>query len=373
MRTYKFEVLDPRSIPAATAANDKIFQDAGVGVLGIEVTVPALAERCTLGNIDPQHSGGDASRAAIQDALTAALPPEDAILVTVRADLDSVGAMAILALRAKGQLPFAMGGIMWTSDPMEADAAMCHDRIVDVAEADRFARGGWPGLRTLPTRENPWPPEANTAESSRSLAAIAAAVADFRVPMANRVSTMEQWLLTGEEPEQYRNSVEAERLDMVTALEDGTIKVSEVAENRIAVVQSTHRAGTMLGYMHAPVVVALNPEFRVGGGEPHQKFTVCQFEAGYCDLRAAVAELNELEPGWGGSPTIVGSPQGVGSTLSVEEVVKVVERYLLPSYRAPLAEKACGCPDKCLHGLPLCSCCEFNGHVSMCSEFKGAY
>ncbi len=62
--------------------------------------------------------------------------------------------------------------------------------------------------------------------------------------------------------------------------------------------------------------------------EPHAKFTVCQFTTGYCDLKAVVGELATLEPGWGGSPTIIGSPQGQGSSLSVEEVAEVVARYL---------------------------------------------
>ena len=338
--TYNFAILDPRPIPAAAEANDKIFQNAEVGVLGIEVTVPALAERCQLGNIDPQHTGGDASRAAIEDAMVAPLPSREATLATVRADLDAVGAMAVFALRREHFATFCE----WTGalaaecgedhechlydDLAPSAVTIVRPRLQMVAEADRFARGGWAGPRPFPSRENPWPEEGASAESSRPLAAIAAAVADFRVPMTDRVAMMEHWLLTGEEPAEYRTRVDAERLEMIAALEDGAISVSTAHDGRIAVVESTHRAGTMIGYMKAPVVVALNPEFRVGGGEPHAKFTVCQFEAGYCDLRAMVAELVEREPGWGGSPTIVGSPQGQGSTLSIVEVVEVITHHL---------------------------------------------
>jgi len=63
---YKFAILDPRPIPAAIEANDKVF--ASGPVYGVEVTVPALAKRCTF-NLDPQHTGGDASRAAIEYAV----------------------------------------------------------------------------------------------------------------------------------------------------------------------------------------------------------------------------------------------------------------------------------------------------------------
>lgn len=63
----------------------------GPMTLGIEVTVPALAARCGLRNIDPQHTGGDPQHAAIEVCLEAPLPPDGATLVTIRPDLDSVG------------------------------------------------------------------------------------------------------------------------------------------------------------------------------------------------------------------------------------------------------------------------------------------
>ena len=304
---YQFTTLDPRNIPAATEANDKVFANS---VYGIEVTVPALAKRCTF-NLDPQHTGGDANRAAIEDALTTELPTEGSTLATVRADLDAIGTMAIFNLRVKGE---------------SLESAM--DRINMVATADKFARGGYSGPKPLPTRSNPWDESSATAESSRPLAAIAAAIMDFKVPMSDRVSTMEQWLLTGDEPAQYRTQVEKERLDMITAMETGQIKSETRSDGRIAVVESTHRAATSVGYSLAPVVVALNPSFKQGPSEPHKKFTICAFEAKFADIKSALAELATLETGWGGSPTIGGSPQGVSSTLTIDHVVEVVAKHL---------------------------------------------
>jgi len=300
---YKYALLDPR--PTGKEKNEEIFSSGPV--YGIEVTIPALIKRC-VSNLDPQHTGGDITRAAIEEALTVEdLPPAGAILATVRPDLDSVGAMAVLSLRAKGK---------------SLEPAM--ERIDLVAESDKFARGGWPGRQLLPSRENPWP------EGQQLLAAIAAAVGDFHVPIKERVALMERWLLTGEEPAEYREKVERERVEMVSALESGAIKVREAAGGKIAVVESTHRAATSVGYCISPVVVALNPEFRFQSGEPIRKFTVCQFETGYVDLKMVFSELSKLEPGWGGSPTIGGSPQGTSSKLSLEEVVEVVSRHLLP-------------------------------------------
>jgi len=305
--SYKFAILDPRTIPVAMEGNDKIF--AGGEVIGIEVTVPALAARCKK-NLDPQHEGGDIETAAIEAALTEELPPDGAILATVRADLDSVGAMAIFCLRREG-----------------ADLKGLMVRVGMVADSDKFARGPYPGPRGIPTKENSWPTAASASES-RPLAAIAAAVSDFKVPLADRVQVMKTWLLSGEEPARYREQVEKERADLITALEGGQIKTETHHNGKVAVVVSSHRAATSVGYAIAPVVVALNPEFRVQGGDPHTKFTICQYQPGYVDLVKVKEDLAGIETGWGGSPTIIGSPQGTASQLTIEQVLGVVERHL---------------------------------------------
>ena len=333
---YQFTTLDPRNIPAATEANDKVF---GLGpVYGIEVTVPALAARC-VENIDPQHTGGNANRAAIEEAYSLLLagkaPPKNAVLATVRADLDSVGAMAVLGFPTPEEM-----GVGMESDPYKQNCPMCswdhygycnglEARIDDIAASDKFARGGYAGPKPLPTRKNPWDEKTASAESSRPLAAIAAAVMDFKIPLADRVATMADWLLNGTEPSKYREAVEKERMDFIRALEAGEIQHEVRADGKVAVVESTHRAATSVGYSLAPVVVALNPAFKLGGGEAHRKFTVCAFEAGkFADIKSALAELASLEPGWGGSPTIGGSPQGVSSTLTIDQVVEVVAKHL---------------------------------------------
>jgi len=96
----------------------------------------------------------------------------------------------------------------------------------------------------------------------------------------------------------------------------------------VSVVCSTHRAATMLGYCVAPVVIAENPRFRLGNGPEHRKITICAWDSSHCDIRAALVELSAIEPGWGGSPTIGGSPQGVSTTIPIERIVEVVSRHL---------------------------------------------
>lgn len=294
------------NVSAAQEANDKLFADNRV--FGVEVTIPQYAEMCYM-NLDPQHSSGDANTAAIELAVTCDLPELGSVLATVRADLDSVGGMAILAMRAEG---------------MDLTTEVL-DRVEKIAESDKFAKGGWPGKHPLPTRESLF-----DSELDGELAAIGAAVSDFKVALEQRVAWMREWLASGIEPGGYRDRVLAEKIDMIQALESDKIQMNTTSDDRVAVVVSTHRAGTSLGYLLAPVVIATNPAFSFAGGEPHVKHTVCVFEAGkYVDLKAALTELNELEAGWGGSPTIGGSPQGVSSKLTTEQVAAVIAKYLL--------------------------------------------
>ena len=141
--------------------------------LGIEITDKAIAARCGLGNIDGQHGIGDCSYdgeivaelltgdryapecasfgAAIAIALAVHLPREGTTLATTRADVDSIGAMAVLVLRALG-------------------LAINIEFVKAVAKADSFRVDEW-SPRPLPTEENPWPTGTTTVDATQSLAA----------------------------------------------------------------------------------------------------------------------------------------------------------------------------------------------------------
>ena len=306
MANYFFAQIDPR--PASEDANNSIFNTL-TGVLGIEVTIPKWAEKCSLGNIDPQHLGGNSQMAAIQEALSYELPPEGATLATIRCDLDSIGSMAVICLRS--------------NDIKIPSEAMI--RITQVAQSDIFANGIWQAS-VLPTNENRWPTGSAEASATQELAAMAALVSDFKLPLAERVEAMKNWILTGEESSSHREKVETERDALIEALQDGTIEYRLV--DGIALVQSTHRAAMMVGYSLAPVVVALNPEFGFGDSPKIKKFTIAQHETGHVNLQEVLTELSKLEDGWGGSATIGGSPQGVSSQLSIEQVEEVVKKHL---------------------------------------------
>ena len=128
--------------------------------LGIEVTDPRFSSRCGLGNVDPQHGpdAGPDAPAAVEVAVDLPLPPPGTILLTLRPDMDSLGAMAVLLHRAKG-------GVM--------SSAML-DRIRRIAVVDRFEFGAWPGIRALPVSVADLTEDGIGAE----LSAIAACAAD---------------------------------------------------------------------------------------------------------------------------------------------------------------------------------------------------
>mgnify|MGYP006865008293 CR=1 FL=1 len=291
-KNYEFAQFDPR--PVGRGANEVIVYGAcDAGLLGIEVTIPQLAEHCELGNLD-HHGPNDTvdTQSAVEQAVLAELPSEGATLATVRTDADSVSAMAVLASRLQGR--------------------SVNKEIV--AAIGRFDRLGPSAGR--PTDE---------------VMALARVAADFKRPLAERVA-FAQAILAGEsDVEDVAALVDARNAEFEAAREASELTL--YADGRIAVVVSTHRFATNLGYESAPVVVAFNPEMQVNFRDPgagtYKKFTICRYDSNVAvDISAALLELGELESGWGGRGDIGGSPQGVSSKLTLEEVIAVVKRHL---------------------------------------------
>jgi hypothetical protein len=288
--------------PRATAA------DVPAGTLGVEVTARHLAEACDLGNIDPQHLGGDASTASIEAAMTWDLPPEGATLATVRADADSLGAMAVLTLRAKG-LPI---------DPA---------RVQVIADADKEASGPWPGPRPAPAPEDLVGP----ATPVMHLAA------DYARPLPDRVEQLACWLMNADADDSCDEEIGEYAARALDEARDALAGLQVDTHGSVAVVVGSHRLAFALGYRHAPVVVATNPAFRFSGGEPHVKHTVARWNSATLpgmDWNGMVGRLNAADPAvtetarWGGSTSIVGSPQGISSGLTTEDVADIVAAHL---------------------------------------------
>jgi hypothetical protein len=309
-RPFEYALLLPAGTAGAEARNGPLL---GANTLGIEVTEAALAARCGLGNIDPQHGSAaiGSPLSAIEVALTCPLPSREARLVTIRPDLDALGAMALLTMRTDG-----------TDVPDDVVA-----RVRAAGRADRFDYGPWPGPRVVPDSLT----GILHALGEGEIGAIAAACADEKLPVAERVAVAGEWLRTGDAPSDYVAAARERDAAVWSALERGESTV-EPAGPGLAVVKSAVNDTLRLGYFIAPVVVARNPQhaFQTSPEQPllGRKYTVAQWGIGYADLNAAAAELNALEPGWGGSSTIKGSPQGVPSRLGLDSVLAVVRRNM---------------------------------------------
>ena len=312
---YTCGLLDPRS--DAAGENQNLL---GAATLGIEVTVPELARGCGLGNIDPQHGGGagvGATRAtAIEACLTATPPPAGATLVTIRPDLDAFGAMALLVYRRAGGKP---------GPAMRA-------RIERAARADRFDHGPWPGPRPLPATLDDF---AAATNQDPALVAVTGAMFDRELTVRDRVGLAARWLETGAEPARYRERWAAHTKVLLSGLASGAVTVEERAEGRIALVTSRLPGSLRLGYARAPVVVAHDPGTPDADPPTPRRVIIAQYTPGHVELSGIRGVLAGQEPGWGGSSTLLGSPQGRPCGLGVEEIVAVVKRHFRAEGVAP--------------------------------------
>ena len=285
----------------------------GKVTLGIEITDPTLAAACDLGNIDPQHgfmllpvgiAAAPNGRAAIEVALGWPLPPSGSTLATIRLDADAAGAMAVLSLRAQGRV-------------------ICDDRMALIARSDCFDFGPWADWIAA----NP-PPLLGASSLSLTLhppafRALSAYIQAEGRPPDDAVEMMADWLTGGPLPAEGTQLVAEADAGAAAAWRHGDIKVSLVAEDRVALICSDYRGAVGLGYRFAPVVIAEGEVARL------RKLTVAQFATGHADFAQLSEQLAKEEAGWGGSSTILGSPQGVASNLPLDRLIVLVSDYLL--------------------------------------------
>ena len=278
----------------------------GPPILGVEVTDAELAALCTLGNIDPQHgpNTGPSQPCAALAALSHPLPPPGARLATVRPDLDSICAMALLDMRARG---------------IAIDAAVA-ERVRRIDRVDGFRMGPWPGPRPLPETAEDILADGGSAD----LGAVAAAGTDRHRSLAERIALAAAWLQTGTPPASYADAATSHARRLADSLRRGHTKVDRTAFQEVATVVSREPNALGLGYRLAPVVVALNPDFRFANGKAGRKFTVARYAPRHANLDAAATELARYESGWGGQAGIKGSPQDRGSELALDKVVAIV-------------------------------------------------
>lgn len=251
--------------------------------LGIEITDKDVAARCHLGNLDGQHFLTDTptvwrGMAAILIALDCELPPDGATLATTKADVDSLGAMAVMLLRSLG-------------------IAIDVEFVETVAKADSFRVGAW-SPKPLPTEEHPWPSGTTTADATQSLAAFGAicsprpSVSNTPLPLTQRVFLMAFRLaadkglhelgtrfggdigdgerilaeacgverqIRGQWPRHFIRAMQEEaQLSRVCLARAGREPGALIMRDRFVEVRVAHAGALSLGYCIAPVVCAFD-------------------------------------------------------------------------------------------------------------------
>lgn len=201
--------------------------------------------------------------------------------------------------------------------------------MLQIGIQDRFAYGPWPGPQTLPETGEDFIEAANAGRALAPLNAMAAG--DRTLPLEDKVDRVKSWLASGQFPDlpKYRDQSLAFAETIEKAFHNGGIGWELAANGRVAIIESqVQGALSVIGYRLAPVVIAVNPNHRFHDGLAGRKYTVAQFQAGYADFGRIGDALRRLETGWGGAPTILGSPQGNPSQLETETVLAIVKQAL---------------------------------------------
>lgn len=284
-KTYSFVQLDSR--PNAINPDFDIW---------VEVTDPKLAKNKP--NLDHHWEWVTCNTpSSCEQALIMELPKKWIKLATIRADWDSLTAMAILQSRLQGRdINTKIVETIWILDRLW---------IQWLKENEEFT-----SLKLQTT-------------------AIMRIASDFKVPLEKRIEDIQKIL---------EWSFDISKMEEMSKLRDSEFNEAKTnsivelkAKWKIASVISNHRFATTLGYEFASIVVATNPEMSdPKSWEKYNKHTICRYnEFVKVNLEWALIELNSIEQGWWGRWDIIGSPMWVSSLLSNEDVIKIIEKYII--------------------------------------------
>ncbi len=303
-------------VRALETAKLQKLKEEGFTIIGLEMTVPNLAELCDK-NIDPQHTEGNETKCCAQDIYENApkllgwyksKDPEKIVFATNRVDVDSVASYVLADRYLQGQ-----------------DLGL-KESIEKINEHDAFQGAKWEGPKPI---EQAFDPENKTG-------ALASSIKVFMVTSKN-IEDVKSFIDTGCVDEAVMDSYRKSQQGIIDKVKSGDIKTEVVGG--VAYVETTLPCATNVGYSMAPVVVATNPAMRAPDGTTYRKVSVCQHEAGYVDLGTVKSELSQKETGWGGSPTFIGSPQGQDCTTELSDIKKLVYANLTPEYKSQVTSR----------------------------------
>lgn len=297
-KKYNYAILDPRP----NAQNSEYD-------LGIEVTNPKLASLARLGNLDPQHGpNGNPETSAIEEAMKIDLPEDGTKMATIRPDMDSIGAMAVLELRKAG-------------------ISIDIDLVNVIGRVDAL---GPRAKTTNPEIEN---------HRTLTLAANQFCLAG-KSSIEEKVQFMKELLSGNFDYEKIGELAQESQSILEKAKQES--KITEIA-NGAVMVESKHPKAFDIGYQQAGIVVAYNSEFTrpwIKDDPEHEKWSIAKYsELEPLDAKGLTIELNRLEKEyagddydekntWGGPVNMANSPQGRTPAVPKEVIIETVKKYI---------------------------------------------
>jgi len=291
----------------------KELQNSEALIVGIELTDIELSRYCHM-SIDPQHNSSSNSITSIEmvykyrDRLSKMAEIFSKVsLITIKPDLDSIGAMVLATLSINHQTLQITGDILL--------------RLIAIANSDRHgSTSKWNKHKRINYFNEPL-----FSKFGIPIGILSAIGSHDDIGI--KLQYMTDYILTGT----------FEKFDKYTAImlkknevSSKSTNVQIIIENKLVFVESNYRGAIGLGYRYAPVVLAKNPSYRFGqNGMKGVKYTIAQFNTSRVDIEKILNRILVLEKGWGGDiSSIIGSSQREPSKLTTEQVLDIIKQEL---------------------------------------------
>jgi len=300
----KVSLIDPRN---------PNYEEVG---LGIEITTKGFNGI----NLD-HHKEGDTQEtpSAIEQAYN--LKEEEMPLeikegkkkmATVRPDLDSVGAMATILLK------------------LENKEEKINKKLIEaIGILDRMGPGVFKkeGKELLELTEE----EFEKVNKICKAASYNVLIKLRSLPFEEKVYFMKKLLTDEIDEKEIESLYEENEKDLEKAKKESKIEdiIDEGGKVKAVFIEGSNLRAMEIGYEHAPVIIAYNPQFKWPDGHITPKFTIARYDK-YVkfDIKGFLEELKKKNPKWGGQENIIGSPQGEDPNISKEEMIELVKKYL---------------------------------------------
>ncbi|GIW66658.1 MAG: hypothetical protein KatS3mg095_0556 [Candidatus Parcubacteria bacterium] len=274
--------------------------------IGIEITTPGFEGI----NLD-HHKPGDTSDtpSAIEQALDLELDkiPREGKFATVRIDPDSAGAIAILILRLENQ-----------------DSKIDRQLVKAIGLLDRKGPGVFKnqGQQLLNVSKEIF------YELFKKVSVARYQIISQRISLDKAVLFMKKLITNQISEEEIEKIYNKDQQELEKARQE--LKIENIANGKAVIITGNHPRAFEIGYEYAPIVIAYSPQFDWGDGTVTPKFTIARYDSNVrnINMNGLLNELNKIKQGWGGRDNIIGSPQKQDPGIGLEELKKIVEKYI---------------------------------------------